>query len=84
MTVNIGHSGSSLLEDPRSIQGSSVLKKSTLSDEPIDMGAARPIRNYDDELHERRREMAVVRAPIDFEKKRLQRLQERSRDTRDP
>jgi hypothetical protein len=40
--------------------------------------------NYDDELHERRRRLAVVRMPIDLEEERLRRLVEKSRDTRDP
>ncbi len=39
---------------------------------------------YDDELHERRRHLAIVRSPIDFEARRLERLIEKSRDTRDP
>lgn len=39
---------------------------------------------YDDDLHERRRHLALVRVPIDFEAKRLEKLIERSRDTRDP
>lgn len=42
------------------------------------------IRTYDDELHERRRHLAVVREPINFEAARLSRLVEKARDTRDP
>jgi len=43
---------------------------------------------YDDELHERRRRLAVVRTheqePLSFEEARLRRLIERAKDTRDP
>jgi hypothetical protein len=42
------------------------------------------IHTYDDELHDRRRRLAVVRQPIDFEAERLKRLLEKARDTRDP
>lgn len=42
------------------------------------------LRTYDDELHERRRHLAVVREPIDFESERLKRLVEKSRDTANP
>ena len=42
------------------------------------------IRTYDDDLHERRRHLALVREPIDFEAERLKRLIEKSRDTIDP
>lgn len=44
------------------------------------------IHTYDDELHARRRQLAlaVVREPIDFQAERLKRLIEKSRDTRDP
>jgi hypothetical protein len=42
------------------------------------------VHTYDDELHERRRRLALVREPIDLESVRLKRLVERSRDTRDP
>lgn len=42
------------------------------------------IHTYDDELHARRRRLAVVREPIDFEAERLKRLIEKARDTRDP
>jgi hypothetical protein len=45
--------------------------------------AARPL-NYDDQLHERRRKLAVVREPLDFEAARLRKLQEKARDTLDP
>jgi len=48
------------------------------------MGEAARIYTYDDELHERRRRLALVRTPIEFEAERLKRLQERCRDTRDP
>ncbi len=48
------------------------------------MGEPARTQTYDDELHERRRHLAVVRTPIDFEAKRLERLIEKSRDTRDP
>ena len=42
------------------------------------------IHTYDDELHARRRQLAVVREPIDFQAERLKRLIEKARDTRDP
>jgi hypothetical protein len=42
------------------------------------------IYTYDDELHQRRRRLAIVRPPIDFETERLKRLADRARDTRDP
>jgi hypothetical protein len=47
---------------------------------------AEPARVYtaDEWLHDRRRKMAEPREPIDFQQERLKRLQERSRDTRDP
>jgi hypothetical protein len=48
------------------------------------MGHAERIHTYDDDLHERRRRLAVVREPIDFEAARLKRLVDRVRDTRDP
>lgn len=48
------------------------------------MGAPAQVHTYDDDLHERRRHLAVVREPIDFEAKRLERLIEKARDTRDP
>ena len=48
------------------------------------MEDAQRIHTYDDELHERRRRLAILRVPIDFEAERLKRLVERSRDTRDP
>ena len=48
------------------------------------MGHPHRIRTYDDELHERRRHLAIVREPIDFEAERLKRLIEKSRDTVDP
>lgn len=49
-----------------------------------DMGHPQRIHTYDDELHERRRHLAVIREPIDFEAERLKRLVDRARDTRDP
>lgn len=48
------------------------------------MGHPQRIHTYDDELHERRRHLAIVREPIDFEAERLKRLVDRTRDTRDP
>jgi hypothetical protein len=42
------------------------------------------IHTYDDELHERRRRLALVRGPIDLESERLRRLVEKARDTLDP
>ncbi len=48
------------------------------------MAEAQRLHTYDDELHERRRRLAVVRTPIDFEVERLRRLQEKSRDTVNP
>jgi hypothetical protein len=42
------------------------------------------IHTYDDELHERRRRLALVRTPIDLESERLRRLVEKARDTLDP
>jgi hypothetical protein len=48
------------------------------------MGHPQRIHTYDDELHERRRQLAIVRPPIDFEAERLKRLVEKARDTRDP
>ena len=48
------------------------------------MGHPQRIHTYDDELHERRRHLAVVRAPLDFEAERLRRLQEKSKDTVNP
>ncbi|MGE0598376.1 MAG: hypothetical protein AB7N24_17795 [Dehalococcoidia bacterium] len=48
------------------------------------MGHPQRIRTYDDELHERRRHLAIVREPIDFEAERLKRLIEKSRDTVNP
>lgn len=48
------------------------------------MGQPQRIHTYDDELHERRRQLAVVREPVDFEAERLKRLVDRARETRDP
>lgn len=48
------------------------------------MGEPARIRTYDDELHERRRRLAIVRPPIDFQVERLKRLQDRAKDTLDP
>jgi hypothetical protein len=42
------------------------------------------LNTYDEELHERRRQLAVVAEPINFEAERLRRLIEKSRDTRNP
>ena len=58
--------------------------KRTLSAETSCMGQVVRLRTYDDELHERRRHLAVVREPIDFEAERLKRLLEKSRDTANP
>jgi len=52
--------------------------------ESFDMGQAQRIHTYDDELHERRRRLAIVRPIVDFEEERLKRLREKARDTRDP
>ena len=51
-----------------------------------DRSMAQParIQTYDDELHERRRKLAIVREPIDFEAARLRKLQEKAKDTLDP
>lgn len=49
-----------------------------------DMGQAQRIHTYDDDLHERRRRLAIVRPIVDFEEERLKRLREKARDTRDP
>jgi hypothetical protein len=48
------------------------------------MGHLERLHTYDDELHDRRRRLAMVRPPIDFESERLKRLVERAKDTRDP
>jgi hypothetical protein len=42
------------------------------------------IYTYDDELHERRRRLAIIRPPIDFQAERLKRMKDRAKDTRDP
>lgn len=60
------------------------LKKTAPAAEPVYMGHPQRIHTYDDDLHERRRHLAVVREPIDFEAERLKRLQERSKDTINP
>jgi len=52
--------------------------------EYIGMALPQRVHTYDDELHERRRQLAIVREPIDFEAERLKRLVEKSRDTRNP
>ena len=52
--------------------------------ESLDMGHPQRVHTYDDELHERRRHLAIVREPLDFEAERLKRLQERSKDTVNP
>lgn len=49
-----------------------------------DMAEAERIHTYDDDLHERRRRLAIVRTPIDFEAERLRRLLEKTRNTLDP
>jgi len=54
------------------------------SAEDPDMGELAHVHTYDDELHERRRHLAIVREHIDFEAKRLEKLVEKCRDTRDP
>lgn len=48
------------------------------------MGQSERLHTYDDELHDRRRLLAIMRAPVDFEAERLKRLVERTKDTRDP
>lgn len=48
------------------------------------MGQPQRIHTYDDDLHERRRHLAIIREPIDFEAERLKRLVDKARDTRDP
>jgi len=48
------------------------------------MGHAQRIHTYDDDLHERRRHLAALREPIDFEAEQLKRLVDKARDTRDP
>jgi hypothetical protein len=48
------------------------------------MGETARIHTYDDELHERRRRLAAVREPLDFEAARLRKLQEKVRDTTNP
>lgn len=52
--------------------------------EDLCMGHAERVHTYDDDLHDRRRRLAIVRTPIDFEAERLKRLVEKSRDTIDP
>jgi hypothetical protein len=52
--------------------------------EYLHMGQPQRIQTYDDELHERRRRLAVARPPVDFEAERLKRLLETARETRDP
>ena len=58
--------------------------KARFSAETSGMAQVIRLRTYDDELHERRRHLAVVREPIDFEAERLKRLVEKSRDTANP
>lgn len=41
------------------------------------------IYTYEDELHERRRRLAIIRPPIDFQSERLKRTKDRSKDTCD-
>ncbi len=64
--------------------GSSSLKAGAATAEYEHMGHAQRIHTYDDELHDRRRQLAIVRPPIDFEAERLKRMVEKARDTRDP
>ena len=49
-----------------------------------DMAEPERMYTYDDDLHQRRRRLAIVRPPIDFTSERLKRLVDQSRDTRDP
>ena len=53
-------------------------------DDSLDMAATARVRTYDDDLHDRRRLLALVREPLDLQEERLKRLVERVRDTRDP
>jgi hypothetical protein len=45
---------------------------------------AKRIQTYDDKLHERRRHLAIVREPIDFEVERLKRMVEKAKNTANP
>ncbi|HMO54684.1 MAG TPA: hypothetical protein PJ994_09285 [Tepidiformaceae bacterium] len=65
-------------------QGLRSLKKQGQAADSVLMGQPQRLHTYDDELHERRRQLAIVRPPIDFEAARLKRLVEKARDTRDP
>ncbi len=60
------------------------LCRSPLAAEHRGMAEAQRVHTYDDDLHERRRHLAIIRPPVDFEAERLRRLREKSRDTIDP
>jgi len=64
--------------------GKSLIGETGESAESRCMGHAQRQHTYEDEWHERRRQFAIVREPIDFEAERLKRLVEKARDTRDP
>ena len=65
-------------------RGNPRLQKERATVDGTGMGHPERIHTYDDELHERRRHLAVVREPLDFEAERLRRLQEKSKDTVNP
>jgi hypothetical protein len=65
-------------------RGNPRLQKERATVDGTGMGHPQRIHTYDDELHERRRHLAVVREPLDFEAERLRRLQEKSKDTVNP
>jgi hypothetical protein len=67
----------------RSLGGLLIVDQAGLA-EHKDMAESERIHTYDDDLHERRRQLAVAREPIDFQNARLKRLLEKARDTRDP
>ena len=48
------------------------------------MAEPQRIRTHDDDLHERRRRLAIVPPPLDFEAARLRKLQEKAKETLDP
>jgi len=66
------------------IQGSYALSVCLSDVDHNGMQQPERIHTYDDELHDRRRRLAIPREPIDFQAERLKRLIEKSRDTRDP
>lgn len=66
------------------MQGSYALSVCPRGVEHNGMEQPERIHTYDDELHDRRRRLAIQREPIDFQAERLKRLIEKSRDTRDP